>query len=575
MRVYVKILWVLLLLFLSSGLIAQVESRQTIGDTDIEVYTLTGNVSFQGHGYTTTQDLNRREPLGALTTANFDYSFLGFQSGMDLRYTTDDNRFRQSMNRFSFYGSWNWARLSAGDVNPNYSQYSLRGTMVRGGELSLTPGDFIFEVAAGRTNRLTSISNGNIPRSFEYERWIYAATVGYGRQNRSHFRLTALYGKDDTDSLPDTTGLNLPATQSLAPPAENLAVTPKFQVVLLDDAFRFGAETTFSAYTRDTESPVISSADSELPGFVASIFSPRNSTRLSFAGMAETEFDVDPFNLMLSYERIQPGFESMGLRQIRDDQQVITIRPSVHFLDRRINLDATYTMIEDNLLDSRISTQKNDNLSLNSSFQITEAIRLAAGYSRYVSNTTSDDELSGGHRQLSQVIQLAPSVSWISGATSYNVTLAGVYQTLESRFPMADGFMMNESSTITSTINYNMALPTGLTVNGSANIVLGEAPDSEFTTYGLNAGVGYSFMDQKMNVGLNTGFMINEFERLNGFEDSLSRNMQLNGNATATYSITSTTSLQLNLRLLNNNIMEGHGDGFSEMEGRLQFRQRF
>jgi hypothetical protein len=564
-------IWLALLL---SGF-SNIYSQQTIGDTDIEVYTLTGNVSFQGHGYTTTQDLNRREPLGALTTANFDYSFLGFQSGMDLRYSTDDNRFRQSMNRFSFYGSYKWARLSAGDVNPSYSQYSLRGTMVRGGELSLTPGDFSFEVTAGRTNRLTSSGNGNVPRSFEYERWIYAATIGYGRQNRSHFRLTALYGKDDTESLPDTTGMNLPSTQALAPPAENLAVTPKFQVLLFDDMFRLGAETTFSAYTRDTDSPVIEAADSELPGFVASVFSPRNSTRLSFAGLAETELDVDPFNLMVSYERIQPGFESMGLRQIRDDQQVITIRPAVHFLNRRINLDATYTMTEDNLLDSRISTQKNDNLALNSSFQITEAIRLGAGYSRYVSNTVSDDEFSGGHRQLSQVIQLTPSVSWISGGTSYNVTVAGVYQTLESRFPGADGFMFNESSTITSTLSYNMALPTGITVNGSANLVLGEAPGSEFTTYGLNAGVGYSFMDQKLNVSANTGFTLNEFERLNGFEDSVTRNMQLNGNATATYSITSMTSLQLNLRLLNNNIMEGDGSGFSEMEGRLQFRQRF
>lgn len=575
MKIERKISWSFLMAVFFSGLAITAQSQQTLGETDIEIYTLTGNISFQGHGYTTTQDLNRREPLGALTTANFDYSFLGFQSGMDLRYTTDDNRFRQSMNRFSFYGSYKWARLSAGDVNPSYSQYSLRGTMVRGGEISLTPGDFILEVAAGRTNRLTSSGSGNIPRSFEYERWIYAATFGYGRQNRSHFRLTALYGKDDTESLPDTTGMNLPATQSLAPPAENLAVTPKFQVLLFDDIFRFGAETTFSAYTRDTDSPVIEAADSELPGFVASVFSPRNSTRLSFAGLAETELDVDPFNLMVSYERIQPGFESMGLRQIRDDQQVITIRPSVHFLNRRINLNAIYTMTEDNLLDSRISTQKNDNLALNSSFQITEAIRLGAGYSRYVSNTVSDDELSGGHRQLSQVIQLTPSVSWISGGTSYNVSMAGVYQTLESRFPGMDGFMFNESSTITSTLSYNMALPTGITVNGSANLVLGEAPDSEFTTYGLNAGVGYSFMDQKMNVSANAGFTLNEFERLNGFEDSVTRNMQLNGNATATYSITSMTSLQLNLRLLNNNVMEGNGSGFSEMEGRLQFRQRF
>jgi len=552
-------------------------SQQTVGDTDIEVYSLTGNISFQSHAYTTTQPFDRREPLGALTTASLNYSLLGFESGLDLRYSTDDNQFRQSMNRISFFGSYRWARLSAGDVSPNYSQYSLRGTMVRGGELSLTPGNFMFEVTGGRVNRLTSggSGNGGAPRSFEYERWLFAANIGYGRRGSNHFRITAIYGYDDTESLPDTTGLNLPDTRPLAPPAENLAVTPAFQILLLDDSFRLGAEATFSAYTRDTDSPVIAAADSELPGFVASIFSPRNSSRFNFAGSAETEFDIDPFNLLVSYERIQPGFESMGLRQIRDDQQIITVRPSVHFLDRRVRLDATYTMSEDNLLGNRISTQRSDNVAVNSSFQITEAIRLGAGYTRYTANTISDDELAGGHRQLSQVFQLMPVISWVNNGSSHSVSVAGVYQTLESRFPGVDEFMTNESSTLTSTVSYNLAMPTGITINGSGNLVLGETPDSEFRTYGGNVGAGYAFFAQRMNVGLNLGVNLNEFERLNGFEDSLNRTMQLNGTITGSYSITSMTSLQLNLRLLNNTIMDGDGMNFSEVEGRLQIRQRF
>jgi len=567
---------ILICIFVMSSC-CEVYSQQTVGSTDIEVYSLTGTVSFQSHAYTTTQPFDRREPLGALTTASMNYSLLGFESGLDIRYSTDDNQFRQSMNRISFFGSYKWARFSAGDVSPNYSQYSLRGTMVRGGELSLTPGNFMFEVTGGRVNRLTSGGSGNSggPRSFEYERWLYAANIGYGRRSSNHFRMTAIYGRDDTDSLPDTTGMNLPATRPLAPPAENLAVTPAFQILLLDDAFRLGAEVTFSAYTRDTDSPVIDAADSELPGFLASIFSPRNSSRFNFAGSAETEFDIDPFNLLLSYERIQPGFESMGLRQIRDDQQIVTVRPSVHFLDSRIRLDVTYTMSEDNLLGNRISTQRSDNVAVNSSFQITEAIRLGAGYTRYTANTISDDELSGGHRQLSQVFQLMPTVSWINNGSSHTVSVAGVYQTLESRFPGVDEFMINESSTLTSTVSYNLAMPTAITINGSGSFVLGESPGSQFRTYGGNVGAGYAFFAQQMNVGVNLGVNLNEFERLNGTEDSLNRTMQLNGGVTGSYSITSMTSLQLNLRLLNNTIMDGDGMNYSELEGRLQIRQRF
>ena len=265
----------------------------------------------------------------------------------------------------------------------------------------------------------------------------------------------------------------------------------------------------------------------------------------------------------------------MGLRQIRDDQQVITVRPALHFLDRRIRLDVTYTMSEDNLLGNRISTQRSDNIAVNSNFQITEAIRLGAGYTRYTANTISDDELSGGYRQLSQVFQLMPAVSWINNGSSHTVSVAAVYQTLESRFPGVDGFMANESSTVTSTVSYNLAMPTGITINGSGNLVLGEAPDSQFRTFGGNVGASYAFFAQRMNVGVNLGVNLNEFERLNGFENSLNRTMQLNGGITGSYSITSMTSLQLNLRLLNNTIFDGEGMNFSEMEGRLQISQRF
>jgi hypothetical protein len=113
--------------------ISPLHAQDTLGETDIETYSYSGSVGLQSHAYTTTQDVNRRQPLGALLTANVDFSILGFESGADIRYSTDDNQFRQSMNRFNFYGSWKWVTLSAGDVNPGYGNYALSGTTIRGG----------------------------------------------------------------------------------------------------------------------------------------------------------------------------------------------------------------------------------------------------------------------------------------------------------------------------------------------------------------------------------------------------------------------------------------------------------
>lgn len=553
-------------------------AQDTIGDTDIEVYTLNGSIGMQGHAYTTTQDFNRREPLGALTTINLDYSFLGFTSGLDVRYSTDDNRLRQSMNRFSFYGSWRWLTLNAGDVNPAYTDYSLRGTMIRGGEIIIDPDNFSLELTAGRVNRMTSSSNGQLPRDFSYERWLYAASIGIGDSNRSNFKFTAMYGKDDTGTIPDTLGLNLPATGALPPPAENVALTPEFQLSLFEETFKIGAQTTFTAYTRDTNSPAISADDAGVPSFFTDIFTPRNSTRLTYAGRAHSELAFDPFQLHLEFERIQPGFESMGLRQIRDDKQTITASPRFQLLDNRISLDATYSISEDNLLGNRLSTQENEDIILNANFQLTDMINLGAGYNRFTSETFSesdDQTTTNGHRQLSQVFQLFPGISFIRGSTSHSISLSGVYQLMESEFPTSNGSEIQESNNFSGTANYSIALQTGLTVNTTLNLVEGEAPNSEFSTYGANAGVGYSFFDGDLNVNVTAGVSYNHNESNSAMEPIVNENFQVNGNITASYRITSGSSLQMNLRSQNNSIIEGAGQNFSEMEGRIEFRHRF
>ncbi len=180
---------ILLFIFVMS-ISCKAHSQQTVGNTDIEVYSLSGNISFQSHAYTTTQLFDRRETLGALTAANMYYSFLGFSSGLDLRYSTDDNEFRQSMNRFSFFGSYKWARLSAGDVSPNYSQYSLRGTMVRGGELGCynqTPHDLFLAWFEDTPYILTSNGIG-------YGLWEFSGSFGILNSGRSDLDYEDWYG---------------------------------------------------------------------------------------------------------------------------------------------------------------------------------------------------------------------------------------------------------------------------------------------------------------------------------------------------------------------------------------------
>lgn len=552
-------------------------AQETIGETDIEPYSYSGSIGLQSHAYTTTREVNRKQPLGALLTANIDFSILGFESGADIRYSTDNNRFRQSLNRFNFYGSWRWVTLSAGDVNPGYGNYALGGSTIRGGELNLSPGLVFVDLAFGRVNRAVYDFSAGRARRPTFERWLYAFQAGIGKPEKNHFSLSAFYSEDEINSVPDTTNITNYRPGLLSPPAENLGVTPKFQLSLLEEAFKVGAETTVSAYTRDQRSPKLSAGESDIPSFLTDLFAPRSSTRLSYAGLAHTDFTFDVFQMRAQYERIMPGYESLGMRQLRDDQHTIKITPAFQFFDQKWILDGSFSLSEDNLLGNRISTQTRQNINLNTMVQLSDRVNLGGGYTRFHSYTTSNNsESEGEHRQLSQVFQFFPSFSIINGSTTHNFSLTGIYQDMLVEYPVQGGDKAtNTSNTKTGGASYSLAMPSGLSINSSANVVLGEAPENTFTTISGSAGAGYALLDRKLNLNLTVNVSQNQFERTFGGQNLTTSNLQVNGNFVASYSITSSNNLQLNIRSQNNTVMEGDGQAFSELEARLRFQQRF
>lgn len=564
-------LFIVLLIFAQHPISAQ----DTIGETDIEPYTFSGNIGLQTHAYTTSREFNRREPLGALFTANAEYSILGFSSGLDIRYSTDTNEFRQNMNRIQFNGSWRWISLSAGDVMPAYSEYGLRGTQLRGGEVRLSPGPVYLNVTAGQLNKAIQRPDGGLARQVAFERWLYAFAFGAGDKNKSNFDISGFYGKDKQNSLPDSVRAVLPGTKLL--PAENIGLTPKFQLSFFDEAFKLGAETTVSAYTRDINSSKISTQDTEVPEFLINLFQPRNSTRVTYAGIAHTGLSLDQFSMRAEFERIMPGFESMGLRQLRDDQQTLSIHPSFNLIDGRLTIDGTFMISEDNLLGNRLSTQNRQNISVNTNARLTDNFSVGGGYSRFLAYAESDESESvRDHEQVSQIYQLFPSLSFMNGGISHSITLTGVYQGIDVQFPVQNGTELSESYTITGALSYSMALPGGLSFNNSLNYVTGESPGSIFSTAGASLGAGYAFLEGKMNVNLTLNGSFNTFENVStGTVTGKSENAQLNGNFITTYRLSSGTSFQLNIRSQNNSIVTGAGDGFSELEGRFKFQQRF
>lgn len=516
---------------------------------------------------------NRRAPSMIQTTANTNFSLLGFSSGVDLFYSSDQSQFRQNLNTISFNATWRWLTIQAGDVNPNFSKYGINGATIRGGYIKIAPKNWRLELSGGRSREKVENSTNEAFREPSFQRWTMTGKVGYETDN-NHYYLSSHYSVDKSESIEDPGPIT---------PQENLTITPDVQVTFLDQAITLAFQATASAFTRDLNSPHIPAAAVGVPSFLGSVIQAHTSSRLNYAGEISTSLDLDSFGLELGYERIQPGYTSLGLGRIRDDQHQIRIGPSVQLFKDRLLLQGTVTLGRDNLSGSRLETQKNTAVGTNASFQLTDKIFINGNYSLLVndvsSNATESDSPATvtGQEQVAHTFMLQPSITFQKNETTHNISLTGSYYTLTNRFEGVSnaGIQRINSDTYSSSANYNITFTSGFSLNVMGNFVQNTSNFSKNTSVGANIGANYFFFDRKLTVNFNGGINQNKNEATGAGHNMTTKARQLMFNVTGNYQLTEKDSFSLSIRNRNNTVFQPSANTYSELEGSLNYQHRF
>src|SRR5690606_22556918 len=147
---------------------------------------------------------------------------------------------------------------------------------------------------------------------------VVGARLGVGKPDASHFHIIGVYGRDTPPSASDSSGLD---------PAESFTLTPSLALALLDGALKFEANVTGSVFTADHTSRDEGVID--VPPAADLVVTPTFGTRIDFAGEFSAAFQRPAYGLTASFTRVQPGFESLALQQIRSDEQTIRLAPRV------------------------------------------------------------------------------------------------------------------------------------------------------------------------------------------------------------------------------------------------------
>ncbi len=381
--------------------------------------------------------------------------------------STEGNSARQNINQFGINPTWSWGTLHLGDFNENFSDYTLRGISIRGAGISIHPGILQFTAVGGYTKRAVSggASNGS------YDRYLYGAKIGFGKESGSNFNLQFLRVRDVPSSLPvmgesitllspngenvwpigsiqniswtsvnlsgnvnieisrdggntfqilfvnqpnigsidwtvngtesnnslikiisinDTTifdvsdevftigfnsvaqgGIASPIIQnhSAVTPQENLVIATSWRLNFLQNKISWHSEVNGSVFTRDMRSTTINLDSVNIPGIITGIYSPNISTNIDYAFQTGLDFRIQSVNTNLSYKYIGPGYTSLGLSYLLNDQQMFSA--STSFRISTYGFNVRYSRSNDNLINQKIFTTSRNQLNFNVSGLLT------------------------------------------------------------------------------------------------------------------------------------------------------------------------------------------------------------
>lgn len=307
---------------------------------------------------------------------------------------------------------------------PSYSDYTLKGVPVTGINIEMNPGIFYSAFAASKNQR--SIDN------IAYQRNLYAGRLGIGKKDKTHFFFTGLYVKDDENST------------FVAP--DNLTLTPKANYVLgvetklnlFDDKLSFEGEGTAAVLTRDTRD-----ADLEIkgmPGWIKGMVNPKISSSFdySYAGKISFNNTKSATKVSVGMKMIGPGYTSLGVPNLRNDQLAYEAKLEQGFLSRKISVSSFFRTSHDNLIDWKSSTTTTTAFGINLGLNFPKLPFLQVSYSPYLQK--NDEQV------LSKKIENKTTV--FSAVTGYTVPIE------EFNFSTNVAFTSNEAKTIGGLSDY-------------------------------------------------------------------------------------------------------------------------
>lgn len=471
-------------------------------------FKVTGNVNANMMYYTSNMQ-NSREPFTYLLSGNLNISAFNFSvplfysisnQGDNLGYTAPFD-----FNRLSIMPKYKWVKAYIGNVSMTFSPYTLSGFPFKGVGLELTPqSPFKISLMGGQLLKAVEADEalGGIP---VYQRFGYGAKIGY-EQPQYKIGWIGFYAKDNVNSLNVTTDKGVT-------PKENFVNSLIFSTSLIKN-LNFNVEYALSVLTDDSRSKTISRGN-----FRDKLFFSKESTSFMNAVNVNFDYTIQKSIVGLTYERIDPNYNTLGALYFNNDLENIALRISRAFYQDKIMISASLGYQRDDLAKAKKQDTKRVVGSINLNYRVTDQLNITGSYSNFSTytnkkldqfelinnpNVVQSDTLD--YRQLSQNANLNMSYAFGKKRNqnlNFNYSIAG--QANEQGGVIRRG----QASTVQ---NYNLAhsvnfIGTKIALNSSLNYTVNEVAQNNNSSVGASVGASKKIFKDKLNT--NFGILYN------------------------------------------------------------------
>jgi hypothetical protein len=422
-----------------------------------EPISIRGNLSSYSELYHINGAPARRPDASQRFIGTFDVDLYGLQTGVQLMYSTEDNRLQQSLNQLALTGAYHWVRFSAGSVYPSYTNLVLNGNRVTGAAIALTPGKFAFEFAGGENRR--AVEGDTVTgRLGTYKRMLFAGRIGMGSPGGDNFRISALYARDDSNSI------SVPNTIL---PEENLVVGVSGGMSFMQSKLLVNTEINISAFNRNLEARRVEVSD--IPEFISRLFTKTLSASLGYAGAIEVLYNDRVIAFSGGYSYVSSAYHSLGVASLINDYQELRLQPQVRLLRSRLRLSCGLTYSKNNIINVLEATATRTNITPSISYVASDNITLSLTGMYFVNSLEPmhDSSSAIARKTILTSATFSPFFFYEAFGSRHSTSISACIQSIENtgaaQSPTAGGAYI--------TSNFNLYLNHSTTLPG--NIVVG------------------------------------------------------------------------------------------------------